>query len=61
MTVARSMDFAGATANPFLLPGIVIHTKGRYQYPISQVNLVQYSNGVFKPVGGLIEGRSPGK
>jgi branched-chain amino acid transport system substrate-binding protein len=61
MTVARSMNFAGATANPFLLPGIVIHTKGKYQYPISQVNLVQFTNGVFKPVGGLIEGRSAGQ
>ena len=58
MAAARSMDFAGATANPFLLPGIVIHTKGKYQYPISQVNLVQFTNGVFKPVGGLIEGRT---
>ena len=61
MTVTRSMNFAGATANPFLLPGIVIHTKGKYQYPISQVNLVQFTSGVFKPVGGLIEGRSSGQ
>ena len=22
------------------------------QYPISQVNLVQFTNGVFKPIGG---------
>ena len=42
MAVARSMNFAGTTANPFVLPGVVIHTKGRYQYPISQVNLVQF-------------------
>ena len=55
MTAARSMNFAGSTADPFLLPGIVIHTKGGYQYPISQVNLVQFQNGVFKPIGGLIE------
>jgi branched-chain amino acid transport system substrate-binding protein len=61
MTVVRSMNYAGTTANPFLLPGVVIHTKGRYQYPISQVNLVQFTNGIFKPVGGLIEGRSTGQ
>jgi branched-chain amino acid transport system substrate-binding protein len=61
MTAARSMNFAGTTANPFLLPGIVIHTKGRFQYPISQVNLVQFAGGVFKPIGGLIEGRSSGQ
>ena len=39
----------------------MIHTKGGYQYPISQVNLVQFPNGVFKPVGGLIDGRSAGQ
>jgi branched-chain amino acid transport system substrate-binding protein len=61
MAEARSMNFAGSTADPFLLPGIVIHTKGGYQYPISQVNLVQFTNGVFKPIGGLIEGRAPKK
>ena len=48
-------------ANPFALPGVDIHTKGGYQYPISQVNLVQFQNGVFKPIGGLIEGRVAGK
>jgi ABC-type branched-subunit amino acid transport system substrate-binding protein len=61
MTVARSMNFTGSTADPFLLPGIAIHTKAGYQYPISQVNLVQYGNGVFKPIGGLIQGRAPKK
>ena len=39
----------------------MIHTKAGYQYPISQVNLVQFGNGVFKPIGGLIEGRAPKK
>jgi branched-chain amino acid transport system substrate-binding protein len=57
MKAARSMSYSGSNANPFLLPGIVIHTKGGYQYPISQVNLVQFQNGVFKPTGGLINGR----
>ena len=57
MQAARTMNFSGAAANPFLLPGIVTRTQGRYQYPISQVNLVQFSGGVFKPVGGLVDGR----
>ena len=57
MKVVRSMNFSGKTANPFLLPGIAIKTKGRDQYPISQVNLVQFNGKDFKPVGGLIEGR----
>ena len=34
-----------------------VHTKGRYQYPISQVTLVQYQNNVFQPIGKLINGR----
>ena len=44
-------------ANPFALPGVNVHTKGGYQYPISQVTLVQYQNNVFQPIGKLINGR----
>jgi branched-chain amino acid transport system substrate-binding protein len=59
MKAARNMAFTGKlkTANPFALPGVDIHTKGGYQYPISQVTLVQYSNNVFQPLGKLINGR----
>ena len=59
MKAARSMNYGDATknANPFALPGVTIHTKGGYQYPISQVTLVQYQNNVFQPVGKLINGR----
>jgi branched-chain amino acid transport system substrate-binding protein len=59
MKAARSMSYSAKTknANPFLLPGVAIHTKGNYQYPISQVTLVQYKSHVFQPVGTLIDGR----
>jgi branched-chain amino acid transport system substrate-binding protein len=59
MKAARNMNYSAATknANPFALPGVKILTKGGYQYPISQVNLVQYQNNVFQPVGKLINGR----
>ena len=57
MKAARSMSFTGNNANPFLLPGVSVHTKGDYQYPISQVTLVQYKNHVFQPIGSLINGR----
>jgi branched-chain amino acid transport system substrate-binding protein len=59
MKAARNMAFTSKlkTANPFALPGVDIHTKGGYQYPISQVTLVQYSNNVFQPLGKLINGR----
>ena len=59
MKAARNMAFTAKlkNANPFLLPGVDIHTKGNYQYPISQVTLVQYQNNVFQPIGKLINGR----
>jgi ABC-type branched-subunit amino acid transport system substrate-binding protein len=59
MKAARNMNFTAKakTANPFALPGVDIHTKGGYQYPISQVTLVQYTNNVFQPLGKLINGR----
>jgi branched-chain amino acid transport system substrate-binding protein len=59
MKAARNMAYTSKlrTANPFLLPGVDIHTKGNYQYPISQVVLVQYKNHVFQPISKLINGR----
>ena len=59
MQVVRKMSFSSATknANPFALPGVKVLTKGRYQYPISQVTLVKLQGGVFAPFGKLIEGR----
>jgi 23S rRNA (adenine2503-C2)-methyltransferase len=59
MKAARNMAFTTKlkNANPFLLPGVDIHTKGNYQFPISQVTLVQYQNNVFQPIGKLINGR----
>jgi branched-chain amino acid transport system substrate-binding protein len=59
MKAARSMTYTKGkkNANPFALPGVSIFTKGNFQYPISQVNIIQYANHVFQPVGGLINGR----
>ncbi len=59
MKAARNMAFTTKLnkANPFLLPGVDIHTKGNYQFPISQVVLVQYKNNTFQPIGKLINGR----
>ena len=59
MKAARNMNYSAATKNadPFALPGVRIFTKGGYQYPISQVTLVQYNNNVFQPLGNLINGR----
>jgi branched-chain amino acid transport system substrate-binding protein len=59
MKAARNMAFTQKlkNANPFVLPGVDIHTKGNYQFPISQVVLVQYKNNTFQPIGKLINGR----
>ncbi len=59
MKAARSMAYTQKlkNANPFVLPGVDIHTKGNYQFPISQVVLVQYKNNTFQPIGKLINGR----
>jgi branched-chain amino acid transport system substrate-binding protein len=59
MKAARSMAYTKgkANANPFALPGVSIFTKGDFQYPISQVNIIRYANHVFQPVGSLIAGR----
>jgi branched-chain amino acid transport system substrate-binding protein len=59
MKAARNMNYSVAlkNANPFALPGVKVFTKGGYQYPISQVTLVQYQNSVFQPLGNLINGR----
>jgi branched-chain amino acid transport system substrate-binding protein len=59
MKAARNMNYATTSknANPFVLPGVKVFTKGGYQYPIAQVTLVRYTNNVFQPVGKLINGR----
>jgi branched-chain amino acid transport system substrate-binding protein len=59
MKAARNMAFGvkGKKACPFAYKGEVIRTKGGYQYPISQMQLVKYVNHTFQPVGKMINGR----
>jgi len=59
MKAARSMAFTKGKkqANPFVLPGVSVFTSGNFQYPISQVTVIQYGNHVFQPLGTLINGR----
>jgi ABC-type branched-subunit amino acid transport system substrate-binding protein len=59
MKAARSMNFTAKSKNPcpFALKGEVIFTRGGDQYPISQMQLVQYQNHVFVPKGQLVDGR----
>jgi branched-chain amino acid transport system substrate-binding protein len=59
MAAARHMSYTPGkkNANPFLLPGVSTFTGSNFQYPISQVTLVQYRNHTFQPQGSLIAGR----
>jgi branched-chain amino acid transport system substrate-binding protein len=59
MAVVRKMVFTAGkkNADPFLLPGVSIFTKGSFQYPISQLLVVKYVNHDFQPQGKLISGR----
>jgi branched-chain amino acid transport system substrate-binding protein len=47
---ARSLTIP---ANPFLLPGIQIKTKGADQFPIEQVLLQQWQRGAWRSFGGI--------
>ena len=59
MKAARSMNYTAKLkkANPFLLPGVDMFTKGGDQYVISQVSLNVYRSNTFQPMGKLINGR----
>ena len=54
MKAARNMNWT----NPFTLPGVKIKTGGSDQFAISQIQLIQYNNGLWNPQGELFDGRS---
>lgn len=43
--------------NPFLLPGVKVRTTPNSHYPVSQMKLLRYGNGLWQEVGDLISGR----
>ncbi len=43
--------------NPYLIKGIKVKTSKNDHFPISQIKLVRYENGVFTEFGSLIKGR----
>jgi branched-chain amino acid transport system substrate-binding protein len=59
MAAARKMAFTPGKKNfnPFLLPGVSTFTKGTFQFPVSQVTVVKYTNHTFQPQGKLLAGR----
>jgi len=43
--------------NPFVLPGIVIHTTPSSRFPLTQVRLQRWSNNSWHPFGKLISAK----
>ncbi|TML05973.1 MAG: branched-chain amino acid ABC transporter substrate-binding protein [Actinobacteria bacterium] len=52
--VMRAATHLSEKGNPFVLPGIVIHTTSTFRYPLSQVRLQRWSNRAWHPFGKLI-------
>ena len=53
LKAARHMNWV----NPFLLPGIKVQTSANDPFPVSQVKLMRFNNGLWAPFGSLINGR----
>jgi branched-chain amino acid transport system substrate-binding protein len=43
--------------NPFLLPGISVHTTPTSHFPITQQQIARYSDGKWSPLGALVDAR----
>ncbi|MFN2467983.1 MAG: ABC transporter substrate-binding protein [Gaiellaceae bacterium] len=54
MKVVRNMT---DRSNPFALPGVVTKTTPRDPFPISQVRLTRYTDGTWRGIGPLLNGR----
>jgi branched-chain amino acid transport system substrate-binding protein len=52
--VMRAATHLNEKGNPFVLPGIVIHTTPTFRYPLSQVRLQRWSNKAWHPFGKLV-------
>jgi branched-chain amino acid transport system substrate-binding protein len=50
---ARHMNWV----NPFLLNGIKVQTSPTDPFPVSQVKLIRFNNGIWTPFGSLLNGR----
>jgi branched-chain amino acid transport system substrate-binding protein len=43
--------------NPFALPGVVTKTGGSDAFPISQMRMIRFSDGSWRSIGQLLNGR----
>jgi branched-chain amino acid transport system substrate-binding protein len=53
MKTVRKMNWT----NPFTIPGVKVTTSATDPFPISQVKLIRFNNGIWTEFGNLINGR----
>ena len=56
-SLMRAATHLNEKNNPFILPGIVVHTTPTSRFPITQVGLQRYHNGRWVSFGGLFRVR----
>ena len=54
VAISRRMNWV----NPFLLPGMKVKTSANDPFPVSQVKLIRFNNGLWSEFGALIDGRA---
>jgi branched-chain amino acid transport system substrate-binding protein len=55
--VMRAATHLTEKGNPFVLPGIVIHTTPTFRYPLSQVRLQRWAHKAWHPFGKLVSAK----
>jgi branched-chain amino acid transport system substrate-binding protein len=53
-SVMNAATHLNEKGNPFVLPGIVLHTTPASRFPLTQVRLQRWSNNSWHPFGKLI-------
>ena len=56
-SVMNAATHLNEKGNPFVLPGIVIHTTPSSRFPLTQVRLQRWSNNSWHPFGKLISAK----
>jgi branched-chain amino acid transport system substrate-binding protein len=60
-SLMKSVDHMNDATNPFLLPKVVVKTNApKDNFPISQQALIQFNNGQWDPISGIIDTRPKG-
>jgi branched-chain amino acid transport system substrate-binding protein len=55
----KAVTHMNETNNPFLVPGVTVHTTPSFRFPISKVRLQRWHKGHWVPFGSPVSGRLP--